>query len=150
MMGMKMLPKCAGILALVVSAWVLWKYQPWMPSGRAVRIASRHFGNCDVQVWQRKNPDLTEPFATGLFVRRQNGPWRAFLIDFEDTYRSHIELQESDSELTVRHGSGKVGLFDEVNQTFRRALGAASDTGVLLNTDPPGNWWVKPPEINRK
>ena len=45
--------------------WVAWKFQSWMPAGRAVHLSSVHMGDYDYQVWQRKNAILTEPFTTG-------------------------------------------------------------------------------------
>src|SRR5215813_11495216 len=86
----------AGGIFLVLVGLGIWfhrVYQPWMPAGRAVHLSSEHFGAYDFQVWQRKNTISTEPFATGLFVRKQGDPWKVFLLDFQDSYRSSIVLR---------------------------------------------------------
>src|SRR5262249_33640587 len=76
--------KMLGLLSLFFLAvlfWISWEFQPWIPPGRAVQLSSEHIGDYDFQIWQRKNASPTEPFATGLFVRKQGGQWQAFLLD---------------------------------------------------------------------
>ena len=133
-----------GAIALVVLIWLGWTFQPWMSSGRAVHIGSTHLGDYDFQVWQRKNAEVAEPFATGLFARKQGGQWRAFLLDFQDSYRPHILLRKENSGIAVLYGSEKVGFFDEAQQTYKRQSNGGLDPGVVLDSEPPGNWWVKP------
>ena len=105
-----------------------------MSSGRAVHISSTHLGDYDFQVWQRKNAEVAEPFATGLFARKQGGQWRAFLLDFQDCYRPHILLRKEDSGIAVLYGSEKVGFFDEAQQTYKRKSNGRLDPGVVLDS----------------
>jgi hypothetical protein len=122
--------------------WIGWTFQPWMSAGRAVHISSTRLGEYDFQVWQRKNKDLTEPFATGLFARKQGGQWRAFLLDFQDSYHPQIFLRKQDSGIAVLYGREKLGFFDERQQTYRRESNGRLDTGAVLDSEPPGNWWL--------
>lgn len=142
-MTMKRVLGLLSVILLGVLIWIGWAYQPWMPAGRAVHISSTHLGDYDFQVWQRKNAGGAEPFATGLFARKQGGPWRAFLLDFEDTYRPAILLRREGSGVAVFSGSNRLGLFDETQQVFKRDSNGASIEGNLIDSAPPGNWWVK-------
>jgi hypothetical protein len=131
------------ILLIAAIIWVGWKFQPWMPAGRAVRVRTEHLGDCDFEVWQRKNAGRTEPFATGLFARTENGRWKAFLLDFEDTYRPSISFRKTELGVEIFRGSTRLGVFDETQQTYRRDLDGASFSGALLDAEPPNSWWVK-------
>jgi hypothetical protein len=79
---MKKIFELLSVIVLVALIWIAWKFQPWMSAGHAVHLTSNHIGDYDFQVWQRKNAVITEPFATGLFARRQGEQWRAYLLDF--------------------------------------------------------------------
>jgi hypothetical protein len=137
-----------GVLFLVVLLWIGWDFQPWMPAGRAVHLTSQRIGDYDFQVWQRKNNGIGEPFATGLFVRKQGGQWRAFLLDFEDSYRPTIDLRKQDSGIAVFYGNSRWGHLDEAQQVLKRySNDAYSDHGVVIDSDPPGNWWLKESSI---
>lgn len=139
--------KIVGLLVaivLIAFIWLGWKFQPWMSAGRAVQISSEHLGDYDFRVWQRKNTEIMEPFATGLFVCKQGGQWQAFLLDFQDTYHPSIVLRKEDAGVAVFRGSKKLGVFDVTQQTFKRDSDGASFTGAVLNAEPPGNWWLKP------
>ncbi len=132
--------KTLGLLSallLVVLLWIGWKFQPWMPAGRAVHLSSKHIGDYDFQVWQRKNAGITEPFATALFARRQGGQWKAFLLDFEDTYRPTISLQKEDSGIAVLYGGTTRGRFDGAQQILKR-----DSNGVILPLSAPTPWQV--------
>src|SRR5262249_6608059 len=97
-------------------------------------------------VWQRKNTISTEPFATGLFVRKQGGPWKVFLLDFQDSYRSSIVLRPKGAGVVeVLQDNRKLGDFDETQGVLRRDLESRTltDTGEILNSEPPGNWWLE-------
>lgn len=95
--GINPIKKILGLLSMLflfVLLWIGWKFQPWMPAGHIVHLASNHIGDYDFQVWQRKNAVITEPFTTGLFVRKQGGQWKAFLLDFEDVYHPTITIRK--------------------------------------------------------
>jgi hypothetical protein len=145
--------KVVGILSvfalaglICVGIWVCWVFQPWMPAGRAVHLSTEHIGDYDFQVWQRKNALFGEPFATGLFARKQGGPWKVFLLDFQDNYRSLIILRRQGSGVAVLQDKRKLGLFDETQEVFMRDYSGGDvrkDMGDVLNSEPPANWWLK-------
>ena len=142
------LKKILGMLSMLfLSAllWIGWKFQPWMPAGHAVRLTSNHIGDYDFQVWQRKNASITEPFATGLFARRQGGQWKAFLLDFEDVYHPTITLRKDEPGIAVLYGSTVRGYFDEAQQLFKRNYDGSFLPPYTnpIDSEPPGNWWVK-------
>ena len=139
----KLVGLSVGILAVAVLIWIGWRFQPWMSPGRAVHVSSEHLGDCDFDVWQRKNAGLTEPFATGLFVRKDGDRWKVFLLDFEDTYRPSISLHRTGLGFEIFRAGKRLGVFDETQQTFRRDLDGASFSGTSLDSEPPGNWWTK-------
>jgi hypothetical protein len=136
--------KVAGVLGLTFLLTLLWlnhEFQPWMVTGRAVHISSSRFGQHDFQVWQLKNSSITEPFTTGLFVRKQNGQWRVFMLDFEDTYRPSVTLREDASGVAILEDGEKLGTFDFQQKVLRR--GSASFDGATVYSDPPGDWSAK-------
>jgi hypothetical protein len=112
----------AAFLAAVVFGtllWFGWRFQPWMSAGRCVHVSSQRIGNYDFEVWQRKNTGVTEPFATGLFVRKQSERWQGFLLDFQDTYRPTLVLRKEALGVAVFRGGHKLGTFDEANFSCR-------------------------------
>jgi hypothetical protein len=114
-----------------------------MPPGRAVHLSTEHIAEHDFQVWQRKNAGWPEPFATGLFARKNGGHWKAFLLDFQDNYRSSITLKPDGSGVVVLQDGHKLGLFDENQDVFKRDSDGAIFEGVVLSSEPPGNWWLE-------
>lgn len=130
-----------GIICAV--AYGVWEFHPWMPVGKAVFIGSWKFGDCDFEVWQQKNAEWGEPFATGLFARKQSERWRAFLLDFEDLYHPSIMLQKEGSEVVIVHDGDRLGIFDEGLQTFKREPNGTPDKGTVIAGEPPGDWWQK-------
>ena len=116
-----------------------------MPAGEAVHVSSERLGDYDFEVWQRKTNLPTEPFATGLFARKEGGPWKTFLLDVEDTYHPPIVLRKKGSAVEVFRGSTRLGVFDQTQQIFRWDSDGALLSGDSLDSDPPGSWWVKQP-----
>ncbi len=142
----KIRPWVAWVSALAIigaCAWVTWKFQPWMPPGQAVIVSTQHLGDLEFQVWQRKNPQTFEPFATGLFVRERNGPWRAYLLDFEDMYRPSIVLRKESVGISVVRDGERLGVFNQVTQTYTQESTGYSCPGAVIDGEPPGNWWLK-------
>src|SRR5207245_11383954 len=114
----KIVGSLAGIIFLALITWIGWKFQPWMPAGRAVHISSEHLGNCVFEVWQRKNDAITEPFATGLFARVEGGPWKAFLLDFVDTYHPPFLLLHNVLLIEVYSARPLLVFLDEARHNF--------------------------------
>jgi|SRR5438445_1303242 len=133
------------VIVLVGLAWTAWEFQPWMPVGHAVHLESTRLGDSDFQIWQRKSGNVSEPFATALFVRRPGGPWTAYLLDFEDLYRPRINLRKEDSAVVVFYGNYRRAYFDEDQQILRRDSDGQSLIihGVVIDSEPPGDWWQR-------
>jgi hypothetical protein len=126
--------------------WIGWEFQPWMPEGRAVRLGNARLGDHDFQIWQRKNGliDATEPFATALFVHKTGGPWTAYLLDIQDTYRPSIDLREESSGVAVFYGKTRRAYFDEqrdVLTLYHYDGGSDVIDGVAIDSEPPDDWW---------
>ncbi|MCI0353188.1 MAG: hypothetical protein L0Z53_27535 [Acidobacteriales bacterium] len=135
-----------GALVLVGTIWFTWEFRPWMQAGRTVHLISERIGDYEFQVWQRKNASVGEPFATGLFVRKQGGgPWQAFLLDFEDIYRPNIVLRKEGSKVAILYDNEKWGDFDEQRQVFLRRYsdGDYPLDPLVIASEPPGDWWLK-------
>lgn len=144
----KSLAALLSIILLGGLIWIAWEFRPWMPEGRAVYVSDAHFGDYDFQVWQRKNSraGATEPFATALFVRKTSGPWTAYLLDIQDTYRPSISLRKESSGVAVLYGKTKRAYFDEERNQFTLYHwdgGSDVTVGVMIDSEPPGNWWQK-------
>lgn len=141
--------KIAALLSLISLCsllWISWDFQPWMPAGRAVHLTTVRFGDCDFQIWQRKNASVSEPFSTGLFVRKEGGQWTAFLLDFEDLYRPKVRLQKEGSGIAVLYGITRWGHFDEVHLVLNRDSNENSSEvgGVVIESEPPDSWLLRP------
>jgi hypothetical protein len=119
-----------------------------MPEGRAVHVGDAHSGDHDFQVWQRKNSlaVATEPFATALFVRKTSEPWKAYLLDIQDTYRPSISLRKEGSGVVVLYDKFRRAYFDEERDVFTRYHwdgGSDVEEGVVIDSQPPDDWWQK-------
>lgn len=130
-----------GSVALIVGL-VVMALRPWMTPGQTVYIGKWQFNGSTFQVWQRKTRYLTEPFATGLFVRAQSGQWLAYCLDHQDIYRSRIGLKQQGQKVTVWKGSRVVGEFDLDTQTFSFLPIRQICQPTPIAGDPPGIWWV--------
>ena len=115
-----------------------------MAAGNAVHVSNANVGDHDFQVWQRKNKEIMEPFATGLFAKRRNGKWQAYLLDFQDVYHPHVFLRKETSGIIVIENGKKLGVFDESQETFKRESDGAIFAGSVIGGDPPGVWWLEP------
>lgn len=132
------------LLSLTLPAiWCVWKLQPWMRPNYAIHLGSWCFGKWEFQIWQRKTATLTEPFATGLFVRREEGPWRAFLLDFEDLYRPGLVLRSRSNGVALLQHNKERWFFDLSTERLRRKSGGEEFTGGVIHNAPPGNWWLQ-------
>ena len=137
---------CLSLLAILV--WIGWEFRPWMPEGRAVYVGDAHFGDHDFQVWQRKNSFAvaTEPFATALFVRRTGNPWKAYLLDIQDTYRPSISLRKESSGVAILYGKARRAYFDEERDVFTLYHydgGSNEIEGLVIDSEPPDSWWQR-------
>jgi hypothetical protein len=133
------------MIVLVALGWVAWDFQPWLPEGRVVHLQSARLDDLDFQIWQRKNQSASEPFATGLFVRKQGGAWTAYLLDFEDVYRPTINLRKEGAAISIYYGSYRRAYFDEEQWVLRRDSdsGSVVSPAVMIDSEPPGDWWQR-------
>lgn len=134
-----------GVSLFVLMAWGVWKFHPWMPSGRAVLLGKWRFGDTEFQVWQRKNEGIAEPFATGLFVRRATNQWQSFCINIDDYYSPSIKLRQEDSHIVIFKSFRKFAVFDMTTRTYRRVSNQTPYTpmGIGVGNEPPGDWWLR-------
>ncbi|SRR6266436_1958729 len=137
-----------SVVLLAMLVWTGWEFRPWMPEGRPVLVGDAHFGDHDFQVWQRKNSfaHATEPFATALFVRKTGAPWKAYLLDIQDTYRPSISLRKESSGVAILYGKTRRAYFDEERDVFTlyHHDGVANVIeGVVVDSDPPDSWWQR-------
>jgi len=122
-----------------VGIWLGWEFQPWMPAGQSIHLSTVNLGGYDFQVWQRKNRTRTEPFATWLFARKQDGKWMPYLLDFEDTYRPSVVLREEGSKVAVFRGNDRLGVFDGEHKVFIRYPDRTVFPVAEIDSEPPGN-----------
>jgi hypothetical protein len=140
---MKRTAICLLVVFLVLVVWGLRVFQPWVKPGRAFLISSSRVGQHEVQIWQRKNRVLFEPFATGLFVRSGTN-WLAFLLDFQDVYHPSIKLQNTNAGIAVFRSGDHMGTYDAESGMFILTRTGAKLAPMIIHTPPPGNWWLQP------
>ena len=126
-------------------ALFLWQLHPWISAGTAVLSGKWRFGDCEFQVWQRKNQSVLEPFADGLFVRRGTNEWQVFCFDIQDRYSPKIELRQVGTKVEVFRTGENRGVFDMSNGTFCRAPNRPVFTPDKIGSasEPPGEWWLR-------
>src|SRR5260221_12573757 len=126
------------IIVLVLILWGLWAFQPWVKPGKALHVGSWKIGEHEVQIWQRKNQGLFEPFATGLFVRSGTN-WLAFCLDFQDVYHPSIKLQNTNTGIAVFRSGDLLGTYDATTGMYTRKTDGTKFAGVIIHPAPPGN-----------
>ena len=90
---------------------------------------------------------VTEPFATAIFVRKAGGPWTAYLLDIQDTYRPAIRLRKDDFGVAVLYdGKFRRAYFDQKQDVFTLYhYDGQSDVinGTVIDSAPPDDWWLR-------
>src|ERR1051325_4549777 len=111
-----------GIFLVFAMAGIcsLWRLHPWTPEGSSLALGRWKFDEFEFQVWQRKTPDIFEPFADGLFVRRGSNSWVVFCFDIQDRYSPKVRLERKNSEVVVYRDGENRGRYDLTTQTFRQ------------------------------
>jgi hypothetical protein len=135
-----------GMLFSVVAAFsgrVLWALHPWVPSGQSCHISDQDLEGYEVEVWQRKNSTIVEPFTTGLFIHKTGAQWRAFWIGFEDVYHPNIRVRKQGSQLVVIFDGKTIGIIDHDANVFKRTSDGSEFPAAVLKDRPPGQWWFK-------
>jgi hypothetical protein len=149
---MKRLGFAVTLVVLAVIAWFGLVFRPWVTPGLTFPLYNAKYRDWDIQVWQRKNDSLFEPFATALFVRHTNNAvWEAFTLSHQDGFAPVILFSESNSVVEIRYKSSCVGNFDlTTGQYFRYGRSNSVFEGVAVN---PKDWWqsqTNPMETGRK
>jgi hypothetical protein len=137
---------CAfALLSLVLiplGLW-LWKLHPWTPTGSTVCLGKWKFDQHEAEIWQRKTEHWSEPFKTGLFVRKTNGVWNAYWINHDDYYADHVVLVNEGSRIGVRRHSKMIGYFDCHQGTYRRVVDDYDAIPSTITGFPPGQWGLR-------
>jgi hypothetical protein len=131
-----------GVVVAMLS-WIARSMEPWMPSGRTVQVGAWRFEHYEVQIWQRKNASLTEPFSTAMFVRSAIiKSWRAYTLGFQDCYSPKLVLRGAGSSVDIISGGKKMGRLDLVGgEYFSVGQSQPINEGTTSN---PANWWYSP------
>jgi hypothetical protein len=133
----------AVCLVLFILCGILWLLHPWIPQGQAIHWKTFVADGYEFQVWQRKNPYILEPFATGLFLK---GPasagWKVYCLDFEDVYSPSVKVRRKESRLQVFHNGKLLGTFDERFESFRLSESGQEFPVSEIQGSPPGKWWL--------
>lgn len=134
----------AGLVTLALSAlaggYLLWQMQPWMPGGHAVSLGTWQFEEFKFEVWQRKNSNILEPFATGVFVRKGNNSWAVCCIDIQDHYSPRIDLHKDGSKIVICHDGEKQFAYDLTAEIF--SFRGEPFAFHHSEQKPPGDWWL--------
>jgi hypothetical protein len=134
------------VVAVVLSVigalgWYVWQLHPWVPNGQVFALGYWRFGDCEFQVWQRKNNSVVEPFSDGLFVRRGTNQWRAFCFDIQDSYSPKVRLQQDGAQVVVYRDGERRGVYDMALQTFQRHDQPYAPAYII--GEPPGDWLIR-------
>lgn len=130
------------LVTILVAAVGAWYLRPWIKPSQAHILGTWKIGDTHFQVWQRKNNDLAEAFATGLFVQNQNGQWQVYLLDFEDLYAPKIELKPDGSRIAVLRNGTKLGDFEPITAELKYPKGDRAFFPTLISNAPPADWWL--------
>jgi len=84
----------AAVASLLVGV-VSWKLRPMTPAGKTNCLGTWKFGDYEMQIWQRKNATLSEPFSTSLFARHQTNAWHQYYLNHQDSYAPHYFLRRT-------------------------------------------------------
>ena len=133
------------LVALIVLAfgYVLWMLHPWVAAGQAYDRGHWKFGDTEFQVWQRKNKDIGEPFADGLFARHgmSTNQWQCFCFDIQDTWSPRIRLEKVNAMVVVYRDGQKRGVYDLDKDEFQWHDQPFTKGGIV--SEPPGDWWSR-------
>ncbi len=133
----------AVALIVMVGVFYVWRFHPWVPSGRAFALGRWRFEDCEFQVWQRKNSSIVEPFADGLFVRQGTNQWQAFCFDIQDRYSPRVRLVQEGGQILVYRDGEIRGAYILKTHTFQRHGHTYEPDGIGASSNPPGDWWLK-------
>jgi len=140
---MKKTKTCILTILLALMLLGAWKLQFWLPAGTPFLLASEHFGSQHYEIWQRKNREILEPFATALFVRdNTNGAWTAYCLDIQDTFQPPYSMKKSGTELHIFRGRTPLWTYDPVKRTVRTVRTEMVQEGIVVGTNAPGKWWL--------
>jgi hypothetical protein len=120
------------LVVVLLLCFTAWKLQPLMRPGTTVFLVETNAGGFQMQIWQRKNTEILEPFSTKLLVKRDDRRW-VYSIDHQDVYKPPLTFATLGKQLVIRDGSKPVAYFDIETGFFRKKLGGIPFTPM---TDP--------------
>jgi len=132
------------VIFLIIGGAYFWLLHPWIAPKTAIFCDRWSMSGNNFEVWQIKNVEVLEPFATGLFIRCATDQWLVVCLDHQDYYKPEIELREEGTLVHVTHRGNHIGALETKTQTFRRTKGGQIVTMVPIRGAPPGNWWITP------
>src|SRR5689334_6842229 len=90
----------AGVCGFL--GYLLFRLEPAMPAGTVVKLSAFQAGAYDLQVWQRKNENWAEPFATVVFLRHKtNSTWNTYTLGIQDLYKPAIQFQTDGTNVQI-------------------------------------------------
>lgn len=123
--------------------WALWKAQPWMGDGEAVKLGTWQSRGYTFEIWQRKNNETFRAFATGLFVKKPGGTWRVYLLGIQDPYSPSVKVEENGALVDIYYLGKKAAEFDPATDGYRRVATDKPYNVSEIKGEPPSNWWTK-------
>ena len=131
---------CLGVLFVGLIAWPVWNLQPVMPLGKKVHLGNWKWGECEVQIWQRKTEVIAEPFSSSLFVRLGTNRWQQHYLNHQDYYAPKYTLKRTNGIATVYRGSIFIGSIDISTGDYTRNGGGDSLERILEGSQSPSNY----------
>jgi hypothetical protein len=127
------------VISLILSLWIGLLLRPWMTPGSPVFLTKTNIAQYQIQLWQKKNPYLLEPFSTDLFVKSNGQPWKLYIIDQQDTYRPNAKVRLENSTIIIELGNRPAAYFELTNGLFRKSLRGEPFIPMGVNGEPPGD-----------
>ena len=130
---------CLGVLVLGLLAFPVLTLQPTMPAGKRIHLGNWKWGECDVQIWQRKNETIAQPFSSSLFVRFGTNRWHQHYLNHQDSYAPKYTLKKTNGIATVYRGPKLIGNIDISTGNYTRNGGGVSLGRILERSQSPSN-----------
>src|ERR1041385_3831185 len=123
---------------------ISWKLQPWMSSNQALELTRWRTADIELEIWQRKNETILEPFATGLFFRfHRTNQWGVVCLDHQDVYKPAIAVISNATEIIITRNGRGIGAINRSTGEYVRYSDGRVVSTCYIGGSPPGNWWGK-------
>lgn len=133
-----------ALLVVFVAVWCSRLTGLWDKPGSSFRIASY---NSDIvmEVWQIKNEEYSDLYATGLFINQSDNKWIIFCLGFDDFRFPTVAFMKKGNIIIVEKHGTIHGYYDTVNMCYRREGNPEFVQEAQIFGRPPGNWWQSNP-----